>query len=524
RQRTDRVLRESEERFRAALAATSDIVWTNNAQGQMTGEQAGWSAYTGQSREEYQDYGWAEAVHPDDIAVTISKWKEAVASASAFVFEHRVRRRDGTYRNMQVRAVPVTSPDGSVREWVGVHRDITIQRESEAQRAALLERERAARTAAEQASRTKDEFLANVSHELRTPLNAMLGWSSVLLASPQMGHEDLKKGLATIERNARLQAQIIEDLLDMNRILSGNLRLDVTPVDVQSVLQAAVETIRPAANAKAIRVETNIAAGSIVPGDSGRLQQVFWNLLSNAVKFTPRGGKVLVGTRTLDSLLEISVQDDGIGMAPDFLPRLFERFCQADASTSRVHGGLGLGLAIVKELVELHGGSVSATSKGEGKGARFSVYLPIMSSQATEEQPALTELKVSRRVEPSLRGAKVLIVDDERDTRDLLKKILTERGATVVLADSTDEALLQIAKSNPDLLISDIGMPERDGYDLIGQLRNHPAWKAIPAIALTAFAMADDRMQAVRSGYQAHIGKPVMPADLIDTVAALLDR
>ena len=211
-------------------------------------------------------------------------------------------------------------------------------------------------------------------------------------------------------------------------------------------------------------------------------------------------------------------------MAPDFLPRLFERFRQADASTSRVHGGLGLGLAIVKELVELHGGSVSATSKGEGKGARFSVYLPMMSPQATEEQPALTELKVSRRVEPSLRGAKVLIVDDERDTRDLLKKILMERGATVVLAESTDEALLQIAKSNPDLLISDIGMPERDGYDLIGQLRNHPAWKAIPAIALTAFAMADDRMQAVRSGYQAHIGKPVMPADLIDTVAALLDR
>jgi PAS domain S-box-containing protein len=524
RQQTDRALRENEERFRAALAATSDIVWTNNAHGEMTGEQRGWEAYTGQSFEEYQHLGWSQAVHPDDVAVTVNQWKEAVATASAFVIEHRLRRRDGIYRNMQIRAVPVKNTDGSVREWVGVHRDITIQRESETQRGALLERERAARNAAEQASRTKDEFLANVSHELRTPLNAMLGWASVLLASPQMGHEDLKKGLATIERNARLQAQIIEDLLDMNRILSGNLRLDVKPVDVQSVLHAAVETVQPAANAKAIRVEANVAADLILSGDSGRLQQVFWNLLSNAVKFTPRGGKVAVATRKLDSLLEITVQDDGIGIAPDFLPQLFERFRQADASTSRAHGGLGLGLAIVKELVELHGGSVSAVSKGEGKGARFSVYLPMIASQTSVEQTALTELKITRRVEPSLGGAKVLIVDDERDTRDLLKKILTERGATVVLADSTDEALSQIANFNPDLLISDIGMPERDGYDLIGQLRNHPDWNAVPAIALTAFAMADDRMQAVRSGYQAHLGKPVMPADLIDTVAALLDR
>jgi CheY-like chemotaxis protein len=289
-------------------------------------------------------------------------------------------------------------------------------------------------------------------------------------------------------------------------------------------LHAAVETVQPAANAKAIRVEANIAADLILSGDSGRLQQVFWNLLSNAVKFTPRGGKVAVATRKLDSLLEITVQDDGIGIAPDFLPQLFERFRQADASTSRAHGGLGLGLAIVKELVELHGGSVSAVSNGEGKGARFSVYLPMAASQTTVAQTALTELSITRRAQPSLRGAKVLIVDDERDTRDLLNRILTERGATVVLADSTDEALSQIAKTNPDLLISDIGMPERDGYDLIGQLRNHPDWNAIPAIALTAFAMADDRMQAVRSGYQAHLGKPLMPADLIDTVAALLDR
>ena len=525
RQRTERALRESEERFRAALDANSDIVWTNNAQGEMTGEQTGWSTYTGQSFEEYQNNGWSEAVHPDDVAATLKQWKAAVETGSAFMFEHRLRRRDGTYRNMQIRAVPVKNTDGSVREWVGVHRDITMQRESETQRAALLERERAARNAAEQASRTKDEFLANVSHELRTPLNAMLGWANVLLASPQLGHEDLKKGLGTIERNARLQAKIIEDLLDMNRILSGNLRLDVTPVDIRSVLQAAVETVQPAANAKAIRVETNIGSDLMVPGDSGRLQQVFWNLLSNAVKFTPRGGKVTIATRKLDSLLEICVQDDGIGMSPEFLPRVFERFRQEDASSSRAHGGLGLGLAIVKELVELHGGSVSAASKGEGKGARFSVYLPMLASQTREAQPALTtELKVSRRVGPFLNGAKVLVVDDERDTRDLLKKILTERGATVVLAGSTEEALSQLAKFNPDLLISDIGMPQSDGYDLIGQLRNHPAWNAIPAIALTAFAMADDRMQAVRSGYQAHLGKPVTPADLIDAVAALLER
>ena len=397
-----------------------------------------------------------------------------------------------------------------------------------AERERLFDAERAARAEAERASRMKDEFLATLSHELRTPLNAILGWSQVLLAR-KGGDDDLKRGLETIARNARAQTKLIEDLLDMSRIVSGKVRLDVQPLDLASVVDAAVDSVRPSAEARGIRLQKILdpLAGP-VSGDPNRLQQVVWNLLSNAIKFTPKGGKVEVLLARVNSHLEVTVTDSGQGISADFLPYVFDRFRQADASSTRTYSGLGLGLSIVKQLVELHGGNVQAKSGGESSGATFIVRLPLAPVRMEElrEHPTAMRLSGADWEQIPLEGLTVLVVDDEADARELIKQVLVQCGAAVVTASSADGGLQLLQEQRPDVVVSDIGMPGKDGYEFVRDLRRIGAARGgnTPAIALTAFARSEDRTRAMVAGYQVHISKPIEPQELIATVASLAGR
>ncbi len=403
------------------------------------------------------------------------------------------------------------------------------------ERQVLLMRERAARDNAERMSALKDEFLATLSHELRTPLNSVLGWAQIL----RTGIKDeamLQKGLDTIERNARAQAQLIDDLLDMSRIISGKIRVDMQQVTPQDFIDAALETIAPAAAAKNIRLEKTIdpQMGPIT-GDPSRLQQVMWNLLSNAVKFTPDGGTIQVDAKKAGDYLEISVADSGAGISEEFLPYVFDRFRQQDASTTRRYGGLGLGLSIVKHLVELHGGAIQASSQGEGKGAVFSVSLPLRFSRPdpSHEEVANAEPDIAMRKEsPSgagmqdhkLSGVKVMIVDDEPDALYLVEQVLSRSGATVLAAGSPHEALKLFEHENPHVVVSDIGMPDMDGFELMRRIRalNGARGVAVPVIALTAFARSDDRKRAMEAGFTAYMSKPLEPAELIANIASFV--
>jgi PAS domain S-box-containing protein len=397
------------------------------------------------------------------------------------------------------------------------------------ERKVLLENERQARAEAERTSQMKDEFLATLSHELRTPLSAILGWAQVLRRGSR-DQNDLQKGLQTIERNARSQAQLIEDLLDMSRITSGKVLLDMQTVMPANFLDAAVETVRPAADAKNIRIDKHYAADpGIVAGDPARLQQVVWNLLSNAIKFTPRDGRVDIDLARNDANVVIVIRDNGAGIRPEFITHVFERFRQADASMTRRHGGLGLGLAIVKQLIEQHGGTVRADSGGEGCGASFTIELPLAKPAASGARSARSAMIRPMPPTPEmtvldLSGANVLVVDDDRDARELIKRILNDCGAHVAIAGSAREALEMIRAAPPQLLISDLGMPEVDGFELLAHVRQLPrdAGGLLPAIALTAFARSEDRLRALEAGFSAHISKPVEPSELIATVAAVI--
>jgi PAS domain S-box-containing protein len=405
-------------------------------------------------------------------------------------------------------------------------RDITERKRAEAEREQLLVSERQARERAEQETRMKDEFLATLSHELRTPLNAILGWAN-LLRETEDPHE-IAEGLEVIERNARAQTQIIEDLLDMSRIISGKVRLDVQRVDLLTVINGAIESVKPTAAAKEIRVTSALdpLAGPI-SGDPARLQQILWNLLTNALKFTPRGGRVHAVLERVNSHLEISITDNGHGIAPDFLPHVFDRFRQADASSTREHRGLGLGLAIVKNLAELHGGSVRAKSPGLNKGSTFTIVLPMVTidlDPSRRHPRAATGESFDGKLD--LHGVSVLAVDDEADARHLIKRILAGCGAAVETADSGATALRLLQRSKPDVLVMDIGMPQEDGYAAIKKVRalSADSGGTVPAIALTAFARSDDRRRAILSGFQMHLAKPVEPAELIAMVASLAGR
>ncbi len=398
------------------------------------------------------------------------------------------------------------------------------------ERETLVEAERAARTDIARVSRMKDEFLATLSHELRTPLSAVLGWSKVL-ATRHKDVDDLSRGLDVITRNAVAQARLIDDLLDMNRIVSGKVRLEVQPTDVGNVVLAAVEAAKPAADAKGIRLRTVIdPLAGFVSGDPNRLQQVVWNLLTNAVKFTQRGGKIDVLLQRVNSHLEITVRDNGIGIEAIFLPLVFDRFRQADASTTRSHGGLGIGLSITKQLVELHGGTIDAASDGPGRGASFVVNLPLTAVRirSDSEHPTASGDPATTMplVRVDLTGVSILVVDDESDARELLREIFMECGALVTMAPTAAEAIELLQMKPPDVLVSDIGLPGTDGYELIRRVRKLPVDRGgrTPAIALTAFARSEDRTRAMLAGYHVHVAKPVEPQELLATVCSLVGR
>ena len=394
-----------------------------------------------------------------------------------------------------------------------------VRKGVEEDREDLLAREQSARSDAEEANRLKDEFLATLSHELRTPLTAILGWLS-MLRSGRLDAETSRHALETVERNAQAQAQLIEDLVDVSRIAGGKLKLEIEPVDMVTVIAAAIDIVRPAANARGVSIEVSAAAAvGPVAGDPARLQQIVWNLLSNAVKFTPRDGHVQVSLRRVESFAEVEVRDTGIGIDADFLPRVFERFRQAESALTRSHRGLGLGLAIVRHLIELHGGTVTAASDGEGKGAVFVLRIPL----ANQGADSLTPSAASDAPSSTLTGLRVLLVEDEQDARELLTLTLKVSGAEVQAVESVQQAMLDLQSFQPDVLLSDIGLPVESGYDLIRKVRALPSSTSkIPAVALTAFASEKDRQRALMSGFQLHLAKPVEPSELIQAIDQLM--
>ena len=478
---------------------------------------------------------------PELVALHEAQMAEVIRTRHPVRGENEYTSLEGRIGRYEYIFVPLFAEDGSVEAIGGATRDVTEQRRHAAAREELLAseraartREQAARTEAERQSRVKDEFLATLSHELRTPLNAILGWSQVLRSGRKSDPEDMRRGLETIERNARAQTRIIEDLLDMSRIISGKIRLDVQPVHLGSVLEAAAGTVRHAADAKGVRlqVELDPDAGPVA-GDPARLQQVFWNLLSNSVKHGQRGGRVEVRLTRADAHLEVCVTDDGEGISPEFLPHVFDRFRQADSTTTRRHGGLGLGLSIVKQLVELHGGTIRATSPGVGQGATFTVTLPrtpVRQEPEPDGEPrharADVDASASHEACAALAGVRVLVVDDEPDARALVERLLSDCEAAVMTAASASEALGVMRRERPDIMVSDIGMPGEDGYSLIRKVRAlEPAEGGdVLAVALTAYARSEDRTRAMEAGFQTHVAKPVEPAELVAVVAALARR
>ncbi|MBE9224446.1 response regulator [Phormidium sp. LEGE 05292] len=470
-------------------------------------------------------FNWGTAHDADGKRITLEDYaiSKALRGEVSYAIESRMVRDDRSYYDILVSAAPLLNNEqivGAVASFI----DISDRKRAEAEREELLAREKAAREQAEAANRIKDEFLAVLSHELRSPLNPILGWAK-LLQSGKLDQEKTKQALATIERNARLQSQLIEDLLDVSRILQGKLVLYPQPIKLVNTIEAAIETVRLAAQVKGIEIQTifHPDVGKVI-GDSARLQQVIWNLLSNAVKFTPSGGKVEIELAQIDNYAQIQVRDTGKGITPEFLPFVFEYFRQEDGSTTRRFGGLGLGLAIVHHLVELHGGTVEAQSPGQELGATFTVRLPLLTDkreQIAGEKNSFASLSLGLY---PLQDIRVLLIDDEPDARELIAFILKEAGAIATVVSSASEALKIFPQVKPDLVVSDIGMPEIDGYMLIQKIRAMPPEQGgkVPAIALTAYAGEINQRKAIVAGFQRHLAKPVETNDLIETIITLV--
>ena len=545
RKQSETALRENEDRLRLALESAELGTWDFNP---VTGElkwDEGCKAMFGLPSD--AEVTWeltASGIHPDDRDRVLAATEAALnpATQDAYAVEYRtVGITDGIERWVAARGQAYFNSAGEAVRFIGTVLNITEQKQAEAEREQLLAREQAAREAAEAASRIKDEFLAIVSHELRSPLNPILGWSK-LLRTRRLDEQKTDQALEVIERNAQMQAQLINDLLDVSRILRGKLSLDTRPVDLASTIQAALETVRLAAEAKSIQIHTQLEPHvGQVAGDAGRLQQVVWNLLTNAVKFTSAGGQVEVKLslvnghssfaeaseqRTKDKgqrtkYAQITIRDTGKGINPEFLPHVFDQFRQESSATTRRFGGLGLGLAIVRYLVELHGGTVQANSPGEGQGATFTVKLPLMPHQPGTNQH-------TKPSEPSLnlQGMRILVVDDDDNTREFLAFLLELHQANVIAVATAGEALTTLAQFQPDVLLSDIGMPNVDGYMLMRQIRalSPEQGGTIPAIALTAYAGEIDYQQAMAAGFQVHIAKPIEPQVLIRAIAELREN
>ncbi|MEI2582040.1 hybrid sensor histidine kinase/response regulator [Scytonema sp. PRP1] len=530
RKLSEAALKDSEERFRKLAEKVRVIPWEADA---TTGN----FTYVGPQTVEilgyplldwYTDNFWADHIHPEDREWTIKHCIECSLSLENYEFEYRMLAADGRVVWLYDIVNVVRGEDGP-QILRGFMIDISDRKHAEQEREQLLAREQASRESAEAANRMKDEFLATLSHELRTPLNAMLGWTQ-LLRSRKFDEETTARALETIDRNTKSLTTLIDDVLDVSRIITGKLQLDVRPVKLASLIKVSIDTIIPGADAKELCIEyfSDPCVGVIL-GDANRLQQIVWNLLSNAVKFTPKGGTVDVRLESINSRVEFQVRDTGVGIAPEFLPYVFERFRQADSSSTRSHGGLGLGLAIVRHLVELHGGTVRAESPGIGQGSTFIVNLPMkVGATKTSEREQLLSTLGGKEVQdglPNLGGLRVLVVDDEPDARQLLSTVLLQHKAQVIAVSSAREALVALQKFQPDVLVSDIGMPQEDGYSLIRKVRALPGESGrTPAVALTAYARAEDRTQALNAGFQLHVPKPVNPTELATVVANLAGR
>ncbi len=502
--RAHEALRESEERFRVAVRAVSNIVWTNNAEGEMEGPQPGWGHFTGQSQEEYQGHGWADAVHPDDAQPSIEAWHLAVAGQQPFQFEHRVRRHDGAWRRCSVRALPTLGPTGETREWVGVHTDVTDER---AAADALL----AAKEQAEAASRAKDDFLAALSHELRTPLTPVLMTAIALESDPALPLE-VRDQLGMMRRNIELEARLIDDLLDITRISRGKLTIAPVAADLHQLLQHTAEIVRSDGLGKQVRIVFILdAARHHALADPTRIQQVFWNLLKNALKFTPTGGTITVSTRNdAEGWICVSVEDTGIGIGEEALTHIFNAFDQGDTSGMHRYGGLGLGLAISQAIVAAHGGLLRAASDGEGRGATFTVAL------ASVDAPARSALS-STPHPAAARGLRLLIVEDHEATRTVLTRLLSRHGHHITTASNMQEALTSFAAGRFDVVISDLGLPDGSGLELMRELQRR---RPVAGIALSGYGMEDDLRQTKEAGFFAHLVKPVN----IDQLRQLLDQ
>jgi len=523
RQQAESALRQSEQRFRRLVESNLFGVAFSKASGEIYYANDYFLTMVGYTQDDVAagHIRWFDMTPPEFLPLDEQAERELQQAGVATPFEKEYIRRDGSRVPVLIGVALPEEPSFQGQETICFYIDLSDRKQVEAEREQLLARERSARSEAEAANRVKDEFLTVLSHELRSPLNPILGWAR-LLQSKQLEEAKVTEALRTIERNARLQAELIDDLLDVSRILRGKLSLTIGSVDLGATIQAAIETVRLAAEAKSIQIETQLAkdVGSVL-GDSSRLQQIVWNLLSNAVKFTPDGGRVTVQLQRSGAQAHITVQDTGKGITPDFLPHVFEYFRQADSTITRKFGGLGLGLAIVRHLVELHGGSIQAESPGEDQGATFTVYLPLIPNPSHPDTPG-----TQPPPRPNIAGVKALVVDDDLDSRELVACILEQENATVLSASSAPAALMALIQFHPDIILSDIGMPDLDGYTFIQKVRSLPSGQGgqIPAIALTAYAGDSDQQQALNAGFHAHLSKPIDPATLIRAIADLVYR
>jgi PAS domain S-box-containing protein len=539
---TQEGLRQSEERYRLLVEGVTDYaIFMMDLNGHIISWNTGAERILGYQEVEIIGQPFSRIFSKEAIEHGVPEQALRTAVAQGWARDNRWHvRKDGSQFWAHCFITPLRDEAGNQRGFSKIMQDITQRKRAESERDQLLRREQAARavseaalSAAEAANRSKDEFLAMLSHELRTPLTAIIGWAGILHAG-KLDEEKTALALETIERNANLQMQLIEDLLDISRIVRGDLPLSFRLVKPIQVITAAIDAVQPSADTKAIQLESVLEpSDNQVWGDPERLQQVVWNLLSNAIKFTPSGGRVEVRLEYVDSQVQIAVSDTGKGISADFLPYVFDRFRQADSTSTRVHKGLGLGLAIARHLVELHGGTIQAESQGSGQGATFTVKLPLRDVRSLETSLESEQSHVHPTIgdgvpldsPPTLNGLRVLVVDDEADVRKFVSTVLEECGAEVTAVGSVEEALAALQHLKPDVLVSDIGMPGEDGYALIRKVRELEAdiGGGIPAVALTGYARVEDHREALSAGFQLHVAKPVRPAELIAVVASLAE-
>ena len=514
--------RVSKDRIYRFVNSIPVLMWAADEAGSINYLSDQWYDYSGVNLDLLLGNGWLDIVHADDRVHYVSTQQEAVKTKSLYEVEIRIRNADGVYRHFIVRAKRVSETCDPGIEWLGICTDVEDIQIAKTKYDQI-------QADAEAALRAKDEFLAVLSHELRTPLNAILGWTQTLQSGVITKRDTLVRALTIIRQSAQTQAHLIDELLDASDAISGKLHVNPQPIEISPILHAAIKSVQPTLSAKKIRLETAVSHNDcIIQGDPIRLQQIFWNLLSNAARFTPREGRISVSLSRCGSYLKTSISDNGEGISADVIPYVFDRFRQADSSTKRQFGGLGLGLAMVRHLVDLHGGAVQVDSPGKGKGATFSVWLPIYAPGddyvSALESNNVTTFENQKNTRPGkLSGMRILSVDDDVNTREMMQEVLECAGAEVISAESARDALDKLQHFRPDVLLSDIGMPEEDGYDLLHKVRSLPPEQggATPAIALTGYTREQDRSATAEAGYQALMPKPINLEDLLTAITSV---